>query len=115
LRTNQDILRVFEDGLKTAPQKENIKGTLTANVKILDIIIDDEKGIVTVDFSPELVTEMNAGTTYELMILNSIANTFGDYFQKDKIIITMEGKPYSSGHILMREGEYIEVSKDKVK
>jgi hypothetical protein len=115
LSTNQDIMRILEDGLKTAPEGKSFKGTLTANVKILDIIIDDEKGVVTVDFSPELVTEMNAGTTYEMMILNSIANTFGDYFQKDKIIITMEGKPYSSGHILMREGEYIEVSKDKVK
>jgi len=114
-RTNQDIRRVFEDGLKEPPQGQNLKGTLTPSVKINDIRIDDTDGIVTVDFSSELVSEMNAGTSYEVMILDSIANTFGDYFQKNKVIITLEGKPYSSGHILMREGEYITVSKEKVK
>jgi predicted small lipoprotein YifL len=114
--TNQDIKKVFEDGLKESPPNEDeIKGTLTPNVKILDIDIDDSSGIVTVDFSSELVKEMNAGSSYELMILDSLANTFGDYFQKDKVILTVEGKPYSSGHILMREGEYITVSKEKVK
>ncbi|HHW32099.1 MAG TPA: GerMN domain-containing protein [Clostridiaceae bacterium] len=114
-RTNQDIKKVFEDGLKEPLQGQDLKGTLTPNVKILDIRLDDMKGIVAIDFSSELVKEMNAGTSYELMILDCIANTFGDYFQKDKVIITLEGKPYSSGHILMREGEYITVSKEKVK
>lgn len=114
-RTNQDVKKVFEDGLKEPPQGLDLKGTITQNVKVLDIRLDEENGIVAVDFSPELVKEMNAGSSYELMILDSIANTFGDYFQKDKVIITLEGKPYSSGHILMKEGEYFTVSKERVR
>lgn len=113
IKTNQDILNLLQEELKKAPEGDELKGTLTANANILGIKIDDEKGIVTVDFTPQLISEMNAGTSYESMIINSIVNTIGDYFLVDKVIITVEGKPYSSGHVLMKEGEYFKVTKDK--
>lgn len=112
IKTNQDVLSLLQEELKKAPKGDELKGTLTANANILGVKIDFEKGIVTVDFTNQLVSEMNAGTSYESMILKSIVNTFGDYFMVDKIIITLEGKPYSSGHILMDEGEYFSVTKE---
>lgn len=86
-----------------------IKGTgkvLSENVNINKIFMDEE-GILVIDFNKELITEMNAGSSYEEMILHSIANTFGQYYEADKIAITIEEKPYESGHILLQKGEYI--------
>jgi hypothetical protein len=57
---------------------------------------------------------MNAGAGYELLILQSITNTLGNYYGAQKVYITMEGKPYESGHILMKKGETFKVNMDKV-
>lgn len=51
-----------------------------------------------------LVSEMNAGAAYETMILQCITNTLGIYYGVKKVYLTVEGKPYSSGHIEMKKG-----------
>ena len=104
--TNEDMKLLFEKGLKTIPENSDLSKTLSPNAKILGLILDDKNGTVTVDFSDELLKEMNAGTTFESMLITSITNTFGNYFQKTKVIISVEGKPYQSGHFLLKEGEY---------
>ena len=48
---------------------------------------------------------MNAGSGYEVMILQKLGNTFAKYYNANGIILTIEGEPYESGHILMREGK----------
>ena len=73
---------------------------------------DDQ--IVYVDFSDEFVTEMNAGSGYEQLILQGITNTLGNYYGVNKVYITLEGKPYESGHVLMKKGETFEVDMDQV-
>jgi hypothetical protein len=55
---------------------------------------------------------MNAGAAYESMILQCIANTFGNYYHAESLILTIEGKPYESGHISMEEGQWIPVETD---
>jgi spore germination protein GerM len=65
--------------------------------------------MVYVDFSKELISEMNAGAGYEAMILKSITNTLGEYYGVSKVYITVDSSPYSSGHILMEKGEYFSV------
>jgi hypothetical protein len=52
---------------------------------------------------------MNAGSGYEAMVLQCVANTFGSYYNKDKVILTVEGALYESGHIKLAKGEYLEV------
>jgi len=59
------------------------------------------------DFTNNLVTEMNAGSGLEAYILKGITNTLGDYYNTPNVIITMDGKPYSSGHIMLKEGEVL--------
>ena len=66
--------------------------------------------MVYLDLSKEFTKEMNAGSLYESQILQCITNTLGDYYMVKKVYITVEGKPYSSGHILMKKGEAFNVN-----
>ncbi|HZK71402.1 MAG TPA: GerMN domain-containing protein [Clostridia bacterium] len=110
INSNEDMKFKFQKEFKTIPSGSTLTKVLSDNVKILSIKVDDKAGIVTVDFSADLIKGMNAGTSLELMIIKSITNTFGNYFQKDKVIINLEGKSYESGHILMKKGEYFTVA-----
>jgi len=65
-------------------------------------------GLVYLDLNQAFLTEMNAGSAYEAMILDCIADTFGSYYQTDKVVLTIEGGPYLSGHFAFGEGEYLE-------
>lgn len=110
ISTNQDMKWQFQRELKIIPNDPALRKVLTPNVQILSWKIDFAKGIVTVNFSSELVTEMNAGSTLESLIINSIVNTFGNYCKMNKVIIQVEGAPYSGGHIAIGPGEYFTVN-----
>lgn len=105
-KTNADIKELLGARLKEAPGRE-VNRVLGENVTINDIAYSPEDGAVTVDFSENLVAGMNAGADLEGQILASIANTFGSYFNANKIYIRLDGRPYESGHILMKENEYL--------
>ena len=107
--TNEDMKFKFQKELKTIPENSGLSKVLSTNTSVLGSIIDDKNGWVTVDFSAQFVKEMNAGTSFESMLLKSITNTFGKYYQKDKVVITIEGKLYESGHIMLKQGEYFKV------
>ncbi|MPM73475.1 Acetate kinase [bioreactor metagenome] len=68
--------------------------------------------MVYIDLNRAFMTEMNAGSEYEGMILQSIANTFGGYFQSDKVILTIDNALYESGHFAFMKGEYLGVDMD---
>ncbi len=74
----------------------------------------NQDGMVYVDLSQQFIGEMNAGAGYESLILQSLANTLGDYYGADKIILTVDGKTYESGHILLEKFEPIEVNYDSI-
>lgn len=106
--TNDITKMVFEKAFKDVP-KGNVGKVLSANAKIKSLYLNKDNRVY-IDFSKELVTEMNAGSGYESMILQSIVNTFGEYYGVDKVYLTVEGSPYSSGHILMQKGEFFTVN-----
>lgn len=108
--TDQDMKYKFQKELKTIPEGSKLTKTLTPGVQVLSASVDEAKSTATIDFSSHLVTEMNAGSGLESLILKSLVNTFGSYYQVNKVIITLEGKPYSSGHILMKPGEAFTVN-----
>jgi hypothetical protein len=88
----------------------NNKGQLIGkNVTINSLYLNDD-GMVYIDFSSNFVKEMNAGSGFESAILESIANTIGKYYGVDKVYITIDNKPYSSGHIVKAKGEYFKVT-----
>lgn len=93
--------------------KVNAGMVLPENSKINSLYLNQD-GAVYIDFSKELVSEMNAGAGYEGLILQSIVNTFGNYYGENKVYLTVENRPYESGHILLRRGEKLEVNLDDV-
>lgn len=104
LKTNEEILPVFESHWKQKPNAD-LSQVISKNVRINHITVDAIKNQVNIDFSKNLVTEMNAGSGLEGMIVNSIVNTLGDYYDVDKVYVTLDGEPYSSGHIAVGKDE----------
>ncbi len=108
--TNDITKLTFENAFKNPPKKYLGK-LISTNTKIISLYLQ-KNNVVYVDFSKELVSEMNAGAGFESMILQSITNTLGNYYGVDKVYITVNGKPYSSGHIMMKKGEAFDVKTD---
>lgn len=101
-KTNEEPKDIIEESIKNLGDKNKV---LSKNSKINSLKYNESKQMVGIDFSKELVSEMNAGSLYESMILQSITNTLGVYYGVDKVYITIDGKPYESGHIMKTEGE----------
>lgn len=110
--TNDDTKDVIERTIKDVATQSQV---LSSNTKINSLYLNDDDGMVYLDFSSEFVNEMNAGSAYESMIFQSITNTFGMYYGIEEVYITVDGKPYQSGHIYMKEGEPFKVNFDNVK
>jgi hypothetical protein len=111
--TNDITKQVFEREFKTLPQG-GLGKLIGPNVKIKSLYLNQDNALY-VDFTKELVSEMNAGSGYESMILQSIVNTLGGYYGVEKVYLSVEGEPYSSGHIAMKKGEFFRVDfKDSV-
>lgn len=109
MNTNDETKEAIEAAYKETP--EGLVPVLTENVEINSLYLNED-GRVYVDFSEELRTEMNAGSAAEMMIVESLVNTIGTYYNVDEVYLTVEGQPYQSGHIEMQEGEYFNVNLD---
>ena len=62
-----------------------------------------------IDLNQAFLTEMMQDRDMEAMILQSIANTFGQYYNAQKVYLTIDNKLYESGHISMKKGEFFQV------
>jgi hypothetical protein len=113
MKTGTEVSSVLEEVMKKVPPKDTYLPLISANTKLNNIALEDGT-VVHVDFSSEFVTGMNAGAGYELLILQGVTNTLGNYYGASKVLITVDGKPYESGHILMKEDEVLEVDMKKV-
>lgn len=111
-RTNDETSKILEEAYK-ALANENSGVVLSTEAAIKSLMLDDENK-VRLDLNEAFLTDMNAGAGYESMILQSIANTFGNYYNSEEVVLTIEGKPYASGHIEMTEGESIPVKLDGI-
>lgn len=114
LKTNEDIKTKFEDEFKNIDQNSTLSKVISPDVKILDITIDNKEEFVTINFSNHLIKDMNAGSGLESMILKSITNTVGEYYQKNKVMILIEGKPYESGVFMLKEGEFFDIDSEEI-
>ena len=110
--TTNDIPRILLiEAYKELPKEA--APVLTPNTKVNYLYLNQD-GMVYVDLSKDFMNEMNAGAGYESLILQSLANTFGDYYGTSKVILTIDGETYESGHILLREFEPLEVNYDSI-
>lgn len=77
----------------------------------LNTLYEGSDGIVYADFSKDLISDMNAGAGFEQLILQGIADTLGGYYGASEVYLTVDQKPYESGHIILKKGETLKVSK----
>jgi hypothetical protein len=112
-RTGDDTKEIMQEALRIEGSKDSYLQLASANTIINSLKLDADN-IVNVDFSTEFVQEMNLGAGYEELLLQSVTNTLGNYYGAQKVSITLDGKPYESGHVLMKKGETFTVDMDKV-
>jgi hypothetical protein len=110
-KTNDIPRNLILDAYKNVP--ENVLGVLTKNT-IVNYLYLNKDGMVYVDLSKDFITEMNLGSGYEMLVLQALTNTLGDYYGASKVILTIAGETYESGHILLEKFEPIEVNYDGV-
>lgn len=111
-RTNDDTGKILEEAYKGAVN-ESLGVVLTTDAAIKSLTLDEENR-VRLDLNAAFSSDMNAGAAYEAMILQCIADTFGNYYNSEEVILTVEGKPYESGHIQMEEGQSISVEREGI-
>lgn len=112
--TNQSIEGLLEEKFKNPPN-EGLVPVLSPNAKVNSIVLDRSIWAVKVDFSKELITEMNAGSTLEAEILKSLANTLGRFYDVERVFVSVEGEPYESGHYSFIYDEYLSVDIEGIK
>lgn len=113
LDTNDPARFALADALRgDVPEMEETP-LLTENVDI-NFMFLDANNVVNIDFSEELISEMNAGSGTEMLILQSLINSIGSYYNVEEIVLTVENEPYSSGHIVLEEGETLNVDYENV-
>ncbi len=106
--TNGSIEKIMENNFKNPPSDKLIP-LISKNTRLNSLKLNRGNKIVNADFSEEFISEMNAGSSLESSILKSIVNTLGKYYGVEKVFISIEGKPYSSGHFAIEEDEYFKV------
>lgn len=112
-------IKVTDGALVTAiiNSLKNDKGEnyckLDSNISVKSAVLDKEKDLLTVNFGSKFVNNMNLGSGAESGVLQSIVNSLGYNFDVSKIYILIDGEEYSSGHILLEEGEAFTVNYEK--
>ncbi|HEX3078228.1 MAG TPA: GerMN domain-containing protein [Lachnospiraceae bacterium] len=109
-RTN-DITRVTiqKAVTKAVEGKKDTLPLMSINTKINSMYLGDD-GIAYIDLSKEFVSDMNAGVGYEAAILQAITNTIGRYYGVQEVYLTIDQKPYESGHMLFEKGQTMKVT-----
>lgn len=105
--TNEITRKVLAKAYKE--QINNQLGVVFSKNTEINSLYLNQDGSVYIDLNQAFINEMTAGAAYEQMILQSVVNTVGQYYQAEKVYLTIDNKPYESGHIKMKKGEYFKV------
>ncbi|NLW23253.1 MAG: GerMN domain-containing protein [Tissierellia bacterium] len=111
--TNDSIEKIMEYNLKN-PEDDRLIPVISKDTNINSIELDRGNGIVRVDFSKELLKYTATGSSMEKEILRSIVNTFGSFYGVDRVYISTDGNPYSSGHFSIDEYGFFTVDYEGV-
>lgn len=107
-KTNDDTKIILEKLLKN-PDSDKVMPAIPENANINKINLNRDNWNLEVDLSEGFIEDMNAGSSYEIEIVNSIVNTLGSFYDIERVYLTVGGKPYASGHLELLEDEYFEV------
>lgn len=104
LYTNEPIRLALADVLSGQSEDGEQIALVPESADINYMFLGDD-GIAQADFSAELIDDMNAGSGIEALIVQALVNTIGGYYTVEEVSLTVDGEPYSSGHIHMEEGQ----------
>lgn len=82
------------------------------DIKINSLYLNKDS-MVYLDMNSAFITRINKSAlpaAYEKLVLQSIANTAGIYYNVKNVIITIENKPYKSNNLTYKSGEPIKVN-----
>ncbi len=84
------------------------EGILQKGTKVNKAKVEEMNGVRTlvVDVNSKFVN-FDQGSTQELLQLKSFADSLMKTFKVKQVLLTVEGKPYSGGHIAFNEGEML--------
>ncbi|WP_428908139.1 GerMN domain-containing protein [Niallia sp. Krafla_26] len=104
-----DITRIMLEKAYKENVPDKLSSVLTKNMKINSLYLNQDNNLY-IDLNQAFLTELVAGSGVEAMILQSVVNTFGHYYGVEKVLLSIDNKPYSSGHISMNKGEFFTVT-----
>ncbi len=107
-KTN-DITRNILANAYNEPVGVTLGRVFTPGTKINSLYLNQDNRVY-IDLNQAFLTEMNAGSLYESMLLQSLANTFGRYYGVQEVILTIDNQLYESGHIAFEKGEAMQVN-----
>lgn len=88
---------------------QGVDPLLSEDVAVKSAKVDNDEKTLYVDFKSKIIDPQKVGSGPESGILKSLVNTLGYYYKVDKVILTINGEPYESGHIIMKKGEAFKV------
>jgi hypothetical protein len=109
LATNMMMVDAVEEAYQVEP-KGNAGRVFTPGTRILSIR-KNAGNVLLIDLNQAFITERTGSSAYEEGVLHSVADTFGELYQTGKVLLTVEGKPFTSSQFSMKEGETLEVEK----
>lgn len=96
------VARAAMEGLIQGPRTPGLVGVMPEGTRLLDIVIEHEQGLCTVDFSKAFIENHPGGSAGELMTLNAIVQTLKQFPTIQKVQILVEGqKGATLGNILL--------------
>ena len=84
------------------------EGILQKGTKVNKAKVEEKDGVRTlvVDVNSKFVN-FDQGSTQEMLQLKSFADSLIKTFKVKQVLLTVEGKPYSGGHMAFNEGEML--------
>ncbi|MEG0250629.1 MAG: GerMN domain-containing protein [Peptostreptococcus sp.] len=81
---------------------------LQEGTKVNKAQVENKDGVKTlvVDMNQNFV-DFNQGSSEEMSQIQGFANSLIKSFNVDQVLLTVEGKPYSGGHVALNEGEML--------
>lgn len=114
LYTNTGMIEMLQKQFRS-PLSQGLIPLMSANTKINSISVNNQDMTVHVDFSKEFISEMNAGSSTEGAILDSVTDTLCGIYGANGMVISIDGKAYESGHFALGVDDVLKPDFEKAK
>jgi spore germination protein GerM len=109
LTTNMTLDTALVEAYQVEP-KGKAGRVFTPGTRILSIR-KSAGNVILLDLNQAFITERTGSSAYVEGVLHSVADTFGELYMAEKVLLTVEGKPYKSNQFTMKEGEPLTVER----